>query len=129
MLWVALGTLLMVLTGSGDDTKAIRERADLVRKSVKQIASDQARATRAVQSVDDFEKVFGEHRDRLEEIGKCVEEADRRYEVSEADYNGCLAELDKGWDLTIEGTLQAQRNLRDALTDSEWQSLRERLAN
>lgn len=124
MLWVALGTLLMILTGSGDDTKAMRARADLLRKSVQKVAADQARATRAVQSVDDFERAFGAHRERLKEIGSCVERMDRQYAVSQADYMGCVAELDAGWELTINHAIDAQQLLRQSLTDEEWQELR-----
>ncbi|HEY6725216.1 MAG TPA: hypothetical protein VI197_14375 [Polyangiaceae bacterium] len=119
MFWVALSTLLMVMTGQGDDTYVFRAFLDHLRDSVEERVTDPARRARALEVVDDTSRKFQTHREKVNQVGICFERADRRYQVSPADYERCLKGADQLWDRAAEALIVAERQLHQNLTESE----------
>src|SRR5688572_13662465 len=105
MFWVALSTLLMVMTGQGDDTYVFRAFLDNLRDSVEEHVTDPARRARALSVVDDTSNKFRSHREKVNQVGVCFERADRRYQVSAADYEHCLRGADQLWDRAAEALI------------------------
>lgn len=119
MFWVALSTLLMVMTGQGDDTYVFRQFLDNLRDSVEEHVTDPARRARALGVVDDTAQKFRTHREKVNAIGVCFEGADRRYQVTAADYEQCLKGADQLWDRAAESLIVAERQLDQNITESE----------
>ena len=119
MFWVALSTLLMVMTGQGDDTFVFREFLENLRDGIEQHVTDPGRRARALGVVDDTSQKFRTHREKVNEIGVCLERADRRYQVTAADYEQCLKGADQLWDRAAEALIVAERSLDQNITDSE----------
>ncbi len=117
----------MLITGSGDDTRAFRMRAKAMRENVVEIVPDGARVNAAKVAINDAEKVFGEHRARLALIGVCIEKADRNFDATEADYLRCQENLGSGWKKTADDLIVAEIALRRALSAGEWRALNEQV--
>jgi hypothetical protein len=104
MFWVALATAIMMLSGEGDDVRAIAALIAGLRQSISVHVEDDARRARALDAVEDFETEFARHREELQVFGDCVEAVDRRYDATQADYEAC------------EGRIEAERaRLRERL--------------
>ena len=119
MFWVALSTLLMVMTGQGDDTFVFREFLENMRDGIEQHVTDPARRARAIGVVDDTSAKFRAHREKVNAIGICVEGLDRRYQVTAAEYEKCLAGTGELWDRAAEALIVAERGLDQNITDNE----------
>ena len=124
MFWVALSTLLMVMTGQGDDTYVFREFLENLRDGIEQHVTDPARRQRALDIVDDTAEAFRTHRERVNVIGTCVERADRTYKVTAADYERCLEGADELWDNAAEKLIEAERGLDQNITEAERQAIK-----
>jgi hypothetical protein len=94
MFWVALATAIMMLSGEGDDVRAIAFLIAGLRQSVTQHVADEPRRTRALDAIGRFEKEFARHREELARFGECVETADRNYRATRADYAACEAAVE-----------------------------------
>ena len=81
--------------------------------------SDPARRARALNVVDDTSRKFRTHREKVNEVGVCFESADRRYQVTAADYEQCLQGADQLWDHAAEALVVAERALNQNITESE----------
>ena len=119
MFWVALSTLLMVMTGQGDDTFVFREFLENMRDGIEQHVTDPARRARAIGLVDDTSAKFRAHREKVNQIGICVEKADRRYQVTAAEYEKCLEGAGELWDRAAEALIVAERGLDQDITENE----------
>ena len=119
MFWVALSTLLMVMTGQGDDTFVFREFLENLRDNIEKHVTDPGRRARAIAIVDDTAAGFKSHRERVNKIGECVERNDRTYKVSAADYERCLAGADELWDKAAEKLIAAEHGLDQNITEAE----------
>ncbi len=94
MFWVALATAIMMLSGEGDDTRAIAALLASVRQAITQLVPDAGRRAQALEAVTTFEQTFAQHREALQTFGKCVEAADREYQATRADYAACTAPVE-----------------------------------
>lgn len=119
MFWVALSTLLMVMTGQGDDTFVFREFLESLHDGIENHVTDPARKERALALVADTADKFRKHRERVNEIGECIERNDRSYKVSEADYVRCLEGAEELWDRAAEALITAERGLDQNITETE----------
>jgi len=119
MFWVALSTLLMVMTGQGDDTFVFREFLENLRDNIETHVTDPGRRARALAIVDDTAAGFKSHRERVNKIGECVEQNDRTYKVSVADYERCLQGADELWDKAAEKLIAAEHGLDQNITEAE----------
>jgi hypothetical protein len=119
MFWVALATAIMMLSGEGDDTRAITALLAGVRQAVAAHVPDQARRTDALRAVALFEQAFVKHRHELQEFGRCVDAADRKYRATGADYAACVERIE-AQRATLRGTLaRVQREYDSALSETE----------
>jgi hypothetical protein len=94
MFWVALATAIMMLSGEGDDVRAIALLIAGLRQSIYVHVDDETRRARALDAVGRFESEFARHRKELERFGQCVETADRKYGATRADYTACEARVE-----------------------------------
>ncbi|HEX6764355.1 MAG TPA: hypothetical protein VF103_02730 [Polyangiaceae bacterium] len=119
MFWIALSLLIMSLTGEGDDTFAFRKVLERGRDAVEEKVPDPARRKAAVTAIDRATDDFSKHRKRVGKISACVEKTDRKYVVTEAEYERCLADLGPAWDAAGEDLIELERVFRASLTEGE----------
>lgn len=119
MFWVALATAIMVLSGEGDDTRAIAVLLAGLREAIGARVPDEPRRADALRAVTTFEQAFAKHRRELQEFGACVEAADRKYRATAADYAACAA-LVEAQRATLRTALAGvQRDYEAALSPAE----------
>jgi len=94
MFWIALATAIMMLSGEGDDTRAIAALLAGLHEAIAAHVPAEAQRARALRAVADFEQVFDKHRQDLQVFGACVEAADRDYRASRANYEACERPLE-----------------------------------
>ena len=126
MFWVALSTLIMSLTGEGDDTYAIREFFERSRDAVEAQVKDAARQRAALDTLDRTVRAFQRHRARVNKISECIAAADRRYAAVAADYERCLADVEPAWTAAGEELITLDRDLERELTPAELKAVRRR---
>jgi len=124
MFWVALSALIMSLTGEGDDTFVIREFLSRARESVDEHVHDPVRQRRALETLERTSKAFAQHRKRAAKISDCIEQADRKYAASAADYQSCLEDVAPAWDAAAEQLLELSADFRRTLTPAELAAVR-----
>ena len=124
MFWIALSLLIMNLTGEGDDTYAFRKILERGREAVTENVKDPARQRSAIQAVDRATAAFSKHRNRVGKISECIERADRKYVVTEAEYERCIADLGPSWDAASEDLIELERVFRSSLTPKELAAVR-----
>jgi hypothetical protein len=119
MFWVALATAIMMLSGEGDDARAIGLLIAGLRDAITQTVPASPRQAEALGAVSAFEQAFVTHRHELQEFGKCVEAADRNYRATHADYQACEDRID-AQRATLRHALEtAQHDYDAALTPGE----------
>jgi hypothetical protein len=124
MFWIALSVLIMSLTGEGDDTHAFRKILEGGREAVAENVHDPARQKAAFQALDRATNAFSKHRKRVGAISACVERADRKYAVTEAEYEGCLEDLGPAWDAAGNDLIELEHVFRSSLTPGELVAVR-----
>jgi hypothetical protein len=124
MFWIALSLLIMSLTGEGDDTFAFRKLLERGREAVEEKVQDPTRRQAAVEAIDRATSAFTKHRKRVGAISACVERADRKYAVTEAEYERCLADLGPAWDAAGDDLIELERVFRSSLTEQELVAIR-----
>ncbi|HEX6275254.1 MAG TPA: hypothetical protein VFZ53_19575, partial [Polyangiaceae bacterium] len=112
-------------TGEGDDTFAFRKVLERGREAVEEKVQDPARRQAALAAVDRGTSAFSKHRQRVGKISACVERADRKYAVTEAEYERCLADLGPAWDAAGEDLIELERVFRSSLTEQELVAIRQ----
>jgi hypothetical protein len=127
MFWVALATAIMMLSGEGDDSRAILALFQAMRASLPACVADPARRSAALAGVERSQALFLQHRKRLEEVGKCIEDLDRRYQATAEDYERCSAGLDEHNQTIAHGLALARLDISKNLTEAEWQDFSRRL--
>jgi|SRR4051794_7781348 hypothetical protein len=129
MLWAALATLIMNLTGFGDDTAFMKEFVKHVHEAVTSTVHDEQRRSAASTAIDDLERAFAKHRDRLAATAStCIQKADSTYAATFADYMRCDQGTDAIWSETIDSMIAAEQKLRATLSDTEWSAMSKKLA-
>jgi len=124
MFWIALSALIMSLTGEGDDTFVIRAFLERARESVSEHVHDPVRQRQALETLARASEAFAQHRKRTGKVSECIEQADRKYAASAADYRGCLGDLAPAWDAAAERLLTLSGDFRRALTPAELAAVR-----
>jgi hypothetical protein len=119
MFWVALATAIMMLSGEGDDTRAILALIAGLRNAITQSSADSPRQAEALRAVSEFEQAFTMHRQELQAFGKCVEAADRKYHATRADYAACEERIE-AQRIALRGSLaKVQHDYEASLTPGE----------
>src|SRR6185295_1255896 len=85
---------IMMLSGEGDDTRAIAALLAGLREAIAAHVPAEPRRTQALRAVTDFEQAFEDHRHTLQAFGACVEAADRNYRANRASYEDCARPLE-----------------------------------
>ena len=124
MFWIALSTLIMSMTGKGDDSYLIRTFLERARDAVEEQVQDQARRRAALATLDRTSAVFARHRKRVGKISACVERADRSYRATRADYEKCLVDVEPAWDAAAEDLIALEKSFRSSLTPAELRAVR-----
>jgi len=119
MFWVALSAFIMSITGTGDDTYAIRKFFERAREAVNETVSDPNRRSSANRELDRAGAAFARHRKRVGAISRCIEQADRRYGATSADYERCLKDVEAAWSTAASELVGLERGLRQSLTPEE----------
>lgn len=128
MFWLGVATLLMMISGSGDDTRAFRMRATAMKQALAELVPDPVRSRAAIQTVETIEAEFRRHRERLHVAQVCLEKADRNYRATPKTYARCTDGLDAEWKRTTATFLAAEKRLRSTVTPDEWLRIERRLA-
>jgi len=124
MFWIALSALIMSLTGTGDDTYAIRKFIEHARDTVNARVADEARRQAAVATLDRTERAFEKHRQRVGKISACVERLDRTYAVTRAEYERCLEDIEPAWEAASDDLIALEAELRAEVTPAELAAIR-----
>lgn len=124
MFWVALSAFIMTLTGEGDDTFLLRRFLDRTREAVGEHVHDAGRRRQALEALERASKAFHQHRVRTGKISACIEQADRKYAASAADYQRCLEDVGQAWDTAAEQLIPLSNDFRRALTPAELAAIR-----
>jgi hypothetical protein len=119
MFWAALATLIMAMTGAGDDTFVFREFLEKMQEGVQTEVSDPARQQKALAAIDQTLEGFRQHRERVNKVSACIEKADRSYVVKVSDYEKCLVNMAASWDQAAETLIEKNRLFTAAVTDAE----------
>jgi len=125
MFWVALSAFIMTLTGEGDDTFLLRRFLDRTREAVTEQVHDAARKQQALDALDRTSKAFHQHRLRTGKISECIEQADRKFSSTAADYQRCLSDVGPAWDSAAEQLITLSNEFRRALTPAELAAIRQ----
>lgn len=125
MFWIALSAFIMTLTGEGDDTFILRRFLDRTREAVGEQVHDAVRKQQALDALDRTSKAFHRHRLRTGRISECIEQADRKYSSSAADYQRCLSDVGPAWDAAAEQLIRLSNDFRRALTPAELAAIRQ----
>jgi hypothetical protein len=119
MFWVALATAIMMLSGEGDDTRAITSLLAGMRQAIAAQVPDEARRVGPLRAMARFEQAFAKHRHELQEFGVCVEAADRKYRATRAEYAACAQRVEAQRVTLREALASAQREYEAALSVAE----------
>lgn len=128
MLWVGLATLIMLITGAGDDTREFRHRVKLMEHSLDEVLEEGERRQAAQQALAATSRAFSDHRQRLHQIGLCVDKADANYAATAEDYRACLTKLGSVWETAATEFVAAEKSFRDALLPGEFERVQEVIA-
>jgi hypothetical protein len=119
MFWVALASLIMMLSGDGDDVRDVERFLSALDRAVTQVIAEPARRDDVRRAVRTYTLLFEGHRARLNELAKCIEKADRDYAASAAAYAACQEPFDAHWRL-LERDLDRNRALlQSKLSEAE----------
>src|SRR6188768_1168248 len=98
MLWVALATAIMLLSGElsreADDGATLALLLAAMRKSTIQDVVDEPRRAAALRALASFELGLAAYRRQLATFKACIATADGKYAATRADYDACSAPLE-----------------------------------
>lgn len=123
MFWVALATAIMLASGDGDDTRAIRDFLAALREQIPLHIKDAVRAKEAARGVDILQAAFEGHRKRLDEYSQCVQKADNNYSATDADYRRCEEGLDKQVSRLAEQMQEASSLFKANIKPAEYEKI------
>jgi len=120
MFWVAVASLIMLISGTGDDTRAFRERAEAFKEAISLYVQDGPREARAIAAVERSECSFRRHREKLAQKQACLAKVDAAYAATRQDYLACLAGTQNIWLESSDALIKSQRDLQASITPEEW---------
>ncbi len=129
MLWVALATAIMLLSGElsreADDGATLALLLAALRKSTTQDVAEAPRRAQALSALSSFEQGLVAYRRQLAMFKACIAAADRSYVATRADYGRCVGPLESERANLRASLVAAQSAYEAAVTESE----RARIAN
>lgn len=119
MFWVGVSMLVMALTGLGDDTRSFLRFWEHLQQSAAEQVVDTGRRTEVTTALDATRQAFVTQRERLRQVGDCLERLDRSYEVSARQYEDCAA-LSRGvLEHSAEALIASRARFQAATTEAE----------
>ena len=98
MLWVALATAIMLLSGEltreADDGTTLARLLEVLRKSTIQDVTDAQRRAAALRALDSFDLGLAAYRRQIATFKACIAAADGKYNSTKADYDACQAPVE-----------------------------------
>ena len=123
MLWVALATAIMLLSGElsreADDGATLSLLLAALRKSTIQDVADAPRRAAALRALASFELGLAAYRRQLATFKACIGAADKRYGATRADYDACSAPLESERTSLRASLATAQSEYEAAVTQAE----------
>jgi hypothetical protein len=111
--------MIMAMTGKGDDTAMFRAYVQALKDGITQHIKDPARQKQAQAVTERMLAGFRTMRVDYNAVGKCLENADRRYEATQADYEHCLSNVDSIWNAAVDVLVNSKLELDAAATPEE----------
>jgi len=123
MLWVALATAIMLLSGElsreADDGATLALLLAALRKSTIQDVADAPRRAAALRAIASFESGLEAYRRQLATFKACITAADQKYGATRADYDACRGPLETERASLRQSLVSAQSSYEAAVTESE----------
>ncbi|HXS17573.1 MAG TPA: hypothetical protein VN764_10320 [Polyangiaceae bacterium] len=119
MFWVGLATLIMLISGTGDDSREFRKRMQAMHEATEHFIGDGERRARADRALQETSAAFLAHRTRLDKLSRCIGDADADYHATQAQYAACLDHLDEMWAASVNDFLRAEQHFRAAASQAE----------
>jgi len=123
MLWVALATAIMLLSGElsreADDGATLALLLAAMRKSTIQDVADAPRRAAALRALASFELGLAAYRRQVATFKACIAAADGRYDATRADYDACSAPLESERASLRASLVTAQNDYQAAVTEAE----------
>ena len=123
MLWVALATAIMLLSGElsreADDGATLALLLGALRKSTIQDVADAPRRAAALRAIASFERGLEAYRRQLATFKACITAADQKYAATRADYDACRGPLEAERASLRASLVTAQNEYEAAVTEGE----------
>src|SRR6478735_2548949 len=123
MLWVALATAIMLLSGElgreADDGATLALLLAAMRKSTIQDVADSPRRAAALRALASFELGLAAYRRQLATFKACIAAADNEYGATRADYDACSQPLESERANLRASLVTAQQDYEAAVTQAE----------
>src|SRR3954470_5716100 len=123
MLWVALATAIMLLSGElsreADDGAILAVLIAALRKATTQEVADAPRRAAALRALATFDAGLLAYRRQLVAFKACIAAADRRYGATRADYDACSGPLETERASLRTSLATAQTEYEAAVTEPE----------
>jgi len=123
MLWVALATAIMLLSGElsreADDGATLARLLAALRQSTIQDVADAERRAAALRALASFELGLAAYRRQLATFKACITAADAKYSATRADYDACSEPLERERASLRASLLSAQSEYEAAVTEAE----------
>lgn len=123
MLWVALATAIMLLSGElsreADDGAILAVLIAALRKATVQEVPDEPRRAAALRALGTFEAGLTAYRRQLVSFKACIAAADSKYGATQADYDACSGPLEKERESLRTSLVTAQSEYETAVTEAE----------
>ncbi len=123
MLWVALATAIMLLSGElsreADDGATLALLLAAMRKSTIQDVADAPRRAAALRALASFELGLAAYRRQLATFKACIAAADGKYGATRADYDACSGPLESERASLRASLVTAQGNYEAAVSEAE----------
>lgn len=127
MIWVGIAMMVMYMTGDGNDARAFAALHARLTEQVTEIVVDPSRRQTALDQLDAMRSLFVDLRRQMGEVGDCIEEVDRRYDVTVLDYQACHLDRAVRWESAASAYREVATGFRAAFTEDEWRELERRL--
>jgi hypothetical protein len=123
MLWVALATAIMLLSGElsreADDGTTLARLLEALRKSTIQDVTDAQRRAAALRALEGFELGLAAYRQQIATFKACIAAADRKYNATKADYDACQAPVEAERANLRQSLVAAQSAYEASVTEAE----------
>jgi hypothetical protein len=129
MFWAGIATLVMAMTGKGDDTAPFRRWIESIREGIVLEVKDMERQGKALLVIGETEEAFRNGRVAGSKVSACLEHLDRKYDATAAEYEKCLETAPAVWERTGDALITARAKLMQHVTQEEAAAVREHMSN